>query len=88
MRLPAGLASLGVMLGYAALIPLYPGFGLLQPRGGLVMLTISLAIANTLVWLAGNPAFSAHARFQLGVAGWIWILVQAGAQVYLHAVAG
>lgn len=83
MRLAAAIASLAVLAGYAALIPLY-GFGLLQPRGGIVMLGISLAIANGMIWQAGNARWSLSARFQLAVAGWIWILVQAGGHAYLY----
>lgn len=87
MRIAAALVSLGVLAGFLLLIPLYPGFSLFQPRGGILTLGISLAMANAAVWLAGQTDRSLHARFQLAVAGWIWILVQAGAQVYLHWIA-
>lgn len=85
-RFFAGLVSLGAMLGYLANMQTYAGWTLLQPRGGLVMLAASLAIANPMIWLSGNPDLSLNVRFQLAAAGWIWILVQAGAQVYLYAV--
>lgn len=87
MRLAAALASLAVIAGYFVLMTVYPGFGLLQPRGGVVMLGISLLIANAMIWQAGNPRWSLAARFQLGAAGWIWILVQGGAQVYMYGAA-
>ncbi len=83
MRLAAALASLAVLALYLVLMPLY-GFGLTQPRGGIVMLGISLALANGMIWQSGNVQWSAATRFQLAVAGWIWILVQAGAQAYLY----
>ena len=83
MRLAAALASLAVLAAYIALIPLH-GFGLLQPRGGIVMLGISLAIANGMIWQAGDARWSVAARFQLAAAGWIWILVQAVGQAYLY----
>ena len=84
MRLAAALASLAVVAGYVLfLMPAYPGFGFLQPRGGVVMLGLSLLIANAMVWQAGNARWSASARFQLAVAGWIWILVQGGGQLYM-----
>ncbi|MFA7588220.1 MAG: hypothetical protein WCY11_18875 [Novosphingobium sp.] len=87
MRLSAALASLGVLAGYLALIPLDPAFGLLQPRGGIVMLGISLAIANGLVWLSRSARWPLATRFQLAAAGWVWIVVQAGAQLYLYIAA-
>lgn len=87
MRLFAALASLAVLAGYLALMPLYPTFGLLEPRGGIVMLGISLAIANGLVWLSRGARWPLATRFQLAAAGWIWILVQAGAQLYLYFAA-
>lgn len=37
-----------------------------------------------MIWQSGNVQWSAAARFQLAVAGWIWILVQAGGQAYLY----
>ena len=86
MRPAAALASLAVLAIYIVLMPLY-GFGLTQPRGGIVMLGISLAIANAMVWQSGNAQWSVAARFQLAAAGWIWILVQAGGHAYLYWVA-
>lgn len=88
MRLAAALASLAVVAGYFILLmPAVPGFGLLQPRGGVVMLGLSLLIANALIWQAGNARWNTSARFQLAAAGWIWILVQGGAQVYMYRMA-
>lgn len=88
MRLAATLASLAVLAGYLVLMTRYPEFTLTSPRGGIVVLGISLLIANTGIWLAGRQEVSANMRFQMAAAGWIWILVQGGAQVYLYRVAG
>lgn len=85
MRLAAALASLAVLALYLVLMPLY-GFALMQPRGGMVMLGFSLAVANGMVWQSANPRWSLSARFQLAAAGWIWILVQAGGLAYLRWV--
>jgi hypothetical protein len=87
MRIAAALASLAVLAGCMALIPHYPGFGLLASRGGLVMLGLSLAIANGMVWLSEHDGLSARVRLQLRAAGWIWIVVQGGAQLYLYQAA-
>jgi len=88
MRGLAALASLAVLAGYPLLMTRYPEFTLLSPRGGVVMQAISLLIANVGIWQARNDHLAASMRFQLAAAGWIWILVQAGAGIYLYRAAG
>ena len=88
MRLIAALASLAVIAGYPLLMTRYPDFTLLSPRGGVVMQGISLLIANVGIWQARNERLSPSLRFQYAAAGWIWILVQAGAGVYMYRAAG
>lgn len=84
MRLTAALAGLAIALSYLALVQLSPMYTLLGTRGGIVTLTLSMCLANVLIWLAGDPERSVRRRFELAAAGWLWILVQAGIQIYLH----
>ena len=84
VRILAALAALAIAVSYLLLIPLSPIYSLFGPRGGIVSLGISLCLANVLVWLGGSPGFSARTRFELAVAGWIWILVGMCLQAYLH----
>ncbi|MFT3762060.1 MAG: hypothetical protein QM761_05485 [Pseudoxanthomonas sp.] len=88
MKIPTTLASMLVLLGYVALMRVDPGWGLLHPRGGLVVLAVSLAIANVGVWLATQPHRSPGTRFQLAAAGWIWIAAQGGGLAYLYVKSG
>lgn len=88
MRILAALASLAVMAGYPLLMTRHPDFTLLSPRGGVVMQGISLLIANVGIWQARNEHLTASMRFQCAAAGWIWILVQAGAGIYMYRAAG
>lgn len=88
MRLLAALASVVVLAGYPLLMTRYPDFTLLSPRGGLVMQAISLLIANIGIWQARNEQLPAGVRFQCAAAGWIWIMVQGSAGVYLYRAAG
>ncbi|HEY4529486.1 MAG TPA: hypothetical protein VIG97_04030 [Luteimonas sp.] len=88
MRLLAALASLAVLAAYPLLMTRYPEFTLLSPRGGVVMQAVSLVIANVGIWQARNEHLTASTRFQLAAAGWIWILVQAGAGIYMYRAGG
>ena len=77
-----------ILLGYAALMRIDTAWGLLYPRGGMIMLGISLAIANAAIWVACQSHRSLSARFQLAAAGWIWLVVQAGGTAYVYAHSG
>lgn len=85
MKLAAGIATLLVLLGYLALMSVDPRYGILHPRGGIVMLGLSLTFANAAIWAGQQSHRPLHLRFQLVVAGWIWILVQAGGHAYLYS---
>lgn len=87
MKILGILASILLLLGYGALMRVDPAWGLLQPRGGMAMLAISLAIANVGIWLATQPHRLLATRFQLAAAGWIWPVVQGGCLLYLYSQA-
>lgn len=82
--LAIALAAL-ILLGYAALAHASPHFGLFHPRGGAATLGISLLAAIGAIWVASQPGREPAMRLQLAAAGWIWLLVQAGAIAYLRA---
>ncbi len=88
MKILAFFASILVLLGYLALMRVDPMWGLLHPRGGMVMLAISLAIANIGIWLSAQSHFSLSMRFQLAAAGWIWLAVQGGGLAYVYSQSG
>jgi hypothetical protein len=77
--------TIGILLGYVALMSIDPAYGLLYPRGGMVMLGISLALADAGIWVSGRVDLTARTRFQLAAAGWIWLIVQAGCLAYVYA---
>ncbi len=81
----ASASALALML-YAALAYRSAEFGLLWPRGGALTLGLSLAVANAAVWASRQAHRSVSLRFQLAVAGWIWLLLQLAAMVYLLRV--
>ncbi|GGI53554.1 hypothetical protein [Oxalicibacterium solurbis] len=87
MQTLAIIVSIANLLGYWALMHVDPTFGLLHPRGGMVMLGISLAIANLGIWAAAQPYRSLNARIQLNAAAWIWLIVQGGCTAYLYSQA-
>lgn len=87
MRIAAGVATVVVLGAYLTLMRLDPSYGWLQPRGGVVTLSISLLLANAGIWLAGDPQRSLRRRFEFAFAGWLWLLVQAGGLAWLCSVA-
>lgn len=88
MKILSALVSAAILAFYLYLVSRSPLFTLVSPRGGIVSLGLSLLIANTMIWLSRHTDGSASTRFQLIVAGWIWIVVQFGCFVYsIHAMA-
>lgn len=87
MQALAAAATAAIVLVYFALMRIDPAFTLLQPRGGLVVLGVSLLIANGAIWLARDRHRSLNARFQLAAAGWLWVIVQLGGTVYIYRAA-
>lgn len=83
MRILSFLSSLLVLLVYVVLMRRDTAWGLLAPRGGMVMLAVSLAIANVFIWMSTDAHRALSTQFQLAAAGWIWILVQGGSITYL-----
>ena len=88
MRVAALLASLAVLAAYPLLMTRIPGFTWSSPRGGMAMQALSLLFANAAIWQARNGHLAPATRFQMVAAGWIWILVQAGASLYMYIAAG
>ena len=87
MRWLAPAFSVLILLGYAAVMHVDPDWGFLRPRGGMVMLGISLVVANAAIRASCQSHREPKTRFQLGAAGWIWLVVQAGATVYAYCMA-
>lgn len=85
MKILAIIASAIVLLIYVPLMHGNPTWGLFHPRGGMVMLAVSLIIANVAIWLSTQIDRPLSTRFQLAAAGWIWLAVQGGCIVYLHS---
>jgi len=83
MKILALLASLLVLLFYLALMQVNPRYGFFHPRGGMAMLASSLVLANAAIHAATRPSRPLDERFQLGAAGWIWIVVQGGCTAYV-----
>lgn len=83
MKLSALVAAALCLLAYLALMRAHPAWGLLQPRGGLVMLGLSLAAAVGAIVVSTDADRPLNTRFQLAAAGWIWLGVQALALAYL-----
>jgi len=88
MNLLAFFISALLLLGYLTLMRIDPTWGLFYPRGGMLMLGVSLAIANLGIWLAAHSQMSLSTRFQIAVAGWIWLAVQGGSLAYLYSQSG
>jgi hypothetical protein len=83
MRLAAGATALLVLAVDALLVHREPAsFGWLYPRGGMVTLAISLALAYGAIHAAGDAHRTARQKFEWSVAGWLWLLVQAGASLW------
>ena len=82
MKMVAALASILSVLLYLVLIRHSQVFTLFSPRGGIVPVIISLLAANAMVWNSQQPNWSPSTRFQLFVAGWIWIAVALGGTIY------
>lgn len=86
MRVIAAALGLAVVLGYLSLMRAAPeAFGWTYPRGGIGILTLSLVAANVALWAAKHLELNLNQRFQLAVAAWIWLVVQAGCMAWLHA---
>lgn len=88
MKVFAVIVSVFVLLGYVALMRVDSAWGLLYPRGGMVMLALSLAIANVAIWAGMQAHRPLNTRFQIAAAGWIWIAVQSGGLAYLYSQSG
>lgn len=85
MKSLAIIASALVLLTYVNLMRGNPTWGFFHPRGGMVMLAVSLVIANVAIWLSTQIDRPVSTRFQLAAAGWIWLAVQGGCIVYLSS---
>lgn len=85
MKSLAIIASALVLLTYVTLMRGNPTWGFFHPRGGMVMLAVSLVIANVAIWLSTQIDRPVSTRFQLAAAGWIWLAVQGGCIVYLSS---
>lgn len=85
MRLAAIAISMAALALYGALMFRDPTYALLAPRGGVFSLSVGLLFALTLIWLSRQEHRALKERLQFAVAGWIWLLVQAGGILYeLH----
>lgn len=84
MKRIAALITLANILGYLALMQVDPRYGLLQPRGGLLTLCISFAIAWAGILAASREDLPLDRRFQFAAAAWIWLLVQSVGIGYLY----
>ena len=84
MKRIAALVTLANVLGYLALMQVEPRYGLLQPRGGLLTLGISFAIAWAGLLAAGRDDLPLERRFQFAAAAWIWLLVQSFGIGYIY----
>ena len=84
MKRIAALITLANILGYLALMQVEPRYGLLQPRGGLLTLCISFAIAWVGLLAAGREDLPLDRRFQYAAAAWIWLPVQSVGIGYLY----
>jgi len=70
---------------YVAVTHVNPAFTLTSPRGGILPGIVWNAGACWAVHSAGNADHSASMRFQLGVGGWILLLVQVWNNAYVYA---
>ncbi|QCU72715.1 hypothetical protein E5843_14615 [Luteimonas yindakuii] len=61
-----------------------PRYSLLQPRGGLLTLSISFVIAWAGILAASRDDLPLDRRFQYAIAAWIWLLVQTFGIGYLY----
>ena len=81
MRALALLVTVGIVWGFVHRIQAEPEhYGWLYPRGGIVTLGISLLLANGALWVVDRWShweLSLRRRFEIAVAAWIWLLVQA-----------
>jgi hypothetical protein len=82
IRLMTPVVSLVALALYVVLTTRSSLFTLFSPRGGIVSLGISLAMANVAVWLSHQRHRPVSQRFQFFAAAWIWILVQLGGILY------
>ncbi|KAB2901873.1 MAG: hypothetical protein F9K31_00365 [Dokdonella sp.] len=76
------VAALAVW-SYLGLMRIDPRWTLTAPRGGLLFLGLMLVAANAAVWFAGSGHANVRRRIEIGIAGWIWFLVQAFGGWYL-----
>ena len=84
MKRIAALITLANILGYLALTQVDARYSLLQPRGGLLTLGISFAIAWAGIHLATRGDLPLDRRFQYAAAAWIWLLVQSFGLGYIY----
>ncbi len=85
VKFAAAALSLIICCAYILLMRADASWGLLQPRGGLLTLSFSLILANAAIWMSFHGAL--NSRFQFAVAGWLWLVVQAGGIFFLLASA-
>ncbi|ATD66232.1 hypothetical protein CNR27_01185 [Luteimonas chenhongjianii] len=88
MKLLAAAVSILVLPVYLGLARTDQAWGLFYPRGGMAMLGVSLAIANSLICAGAQPHRSLNMRFQLAAAGWLWLVVQGAGLAYLYSQMG
>lgn len=82
----ANLLSLFAIASYVALMRVDPVWGWISPRGGLLLFAGSVVAANLAIrYSVSEYDRPFRHRFEIGVAGWIWLVVQsiAGWYVYL-----
>ncbi|MBC6941255.1 MAG: hypothetical protein DWB45_00835 [Xanthomonadales bacterium] len=82
-RLLALVVAALAVWSYLGLMRIDPRWTLTAPRGGLLLLGLTLAAANAAVWFAGSGHANVRRRIEIGIAGWIWLLVQAFGGWYL-----
>lgn len=77
MQYPATALLVLVPVGHAALMRVDSAFGLLHPRGGMIMPGISMALACAAIRMTGRSSRvrEPSVRFQWAAAGWIWLVV-------------
>ena len=85
LKFTTALVSTLVLILYGLLAYKSSDFTLLSPRGGILMLGISLVLANAAVWASQQRDRALATHFQLVVVGWIGLAVQLGSVCYLLA---
>ncbi len=83
IRLLAIVVSVATLWSYFGLMRVDPRWTLLTPRGGLLFLGLTLVAANVAIWFSSSSHSNVRRRIEVGIAGWIWLLVQAFGGWYL-----